>query len=783
MKIALLSSGAIIAMSLGTSVPAHAQEAQADEQTDLKPTEQSSASEAAEERDRSAASPDETSGADILVTAQRRAERVQDIPLAISAFGGEQVAKMGMVSIENVAPRVPSFYFGSFGASRPQLYIRGIGTRSFDPGSESSVGVFVDEVYLGRASGSFGSLKDVERIEVLRGPQGTLYGRNTIGGAINVITKGPTSTFEGELEAGISNYDGYELFGAVGGPITSDDSVMFRVAGWRTYRDGYMTNLTTGTRFQGLDNWGGRARLAFRPAAGFRIDLTAEVIDDGDEAAFAGFNLGSGPARNPTTGVVTPPNPRATFLGRPGTTPIVYTGGNQGFLSFDPFLDRRTTSYVGRLEYDTSFATLTSISSYRKLRINDGRDLEGSSLDVINQLSRERSKQFTQEIRLTSDPDGAASFGGALDWIVGGFYYRDRSERSDIFNLGTNSVIALLSGGPQTSTALSDYQIDSYALFGQATLHLGEKFDLTLGARYTRDEKRAVQEGRNTRPGVPLVAVPFTVDNSANYTSFDPRIVATYKITPDINVYASYSTGFKSGGFQYVPFSRAQANVLFEPEDIKAYEIGFKSEFLDRTLRLNVAAYYYDYKDLQVSRIVDLGGGAAASLITNAASSTVKGVDVEIFARPSQNIDFSVAYGYLDASYDEYIFNATQNFSGTDLVRAPNHSVNVGAEWRIPVTPESGLTLRADYSLLDTFFHEPGEANPNFGGATSLTREPSYGLLDLRAAYEWGNFRVTGYVTNVFNTDYRRTVLALGSTLSSFPGQPRIYGLRVGYRF
>ncbi len=402
---------------------------------------------------------------------------------------------------------------------------------------------------------------------------------------------------------------------------------------------------------------------------------------------------------------------------------------------------------------------------------------------MINQLSRERSRQFTQEFRITSNPDGAASFGGALDWIIGAFYYRDRSNRQDVFNLGNDSVVALLSGGPQTSVALSDYQIDSYAAFAQATLHLGERFDITVGGRYTRDEKRAIQAGTNTRPGVPLVAVPFTVDNEATYTSFDPRFVATFKFTPDINVYASYSTGFKSGGFQYVPFAASQANVLFEPEDIKTYEIGFKSEFLNRTLRLNIAAFKYDYRDLQVSRIVDLGGGAAASLITNAAASTIKGVDVELLARPSRNIDISVAYGYLNAKYDSYVFNATQDFSGTRMVRAPQNSINVGAEWRIPTGDDSGLTLRADYALLDEFFHEPGEADPRFGGATSLSREPSYGLLDLRAAYEFGNFRVTGYVTNLTKERYRRTVLALGSTLSDFPGQPRIYGLKVGYRF
>lgn len=156
---------------------------------------------------------------DIIVTAQRRAERVQDIPVAITAFGADQLARTGVVSIDTIAPRVPSFYFGSFGAARPQLYIRGIGTRSFDPGSESSVRVFEDEVYLGRSSGSFGSLKDIERIEVRRGPQGTLYGRNTIGGAINVITKAPTPQFEATVEAGISNYKGREVFTAAGGCV------------------------------------------------------------------------------------------------------------------------------------------------------------------------------------------------------------------------------------------------------------------------------------------------------------------------------------------------------------------------------------------------------------------------------------------------------------------------------------------------------------------------------------------------------------------------------------
>lgn len=403
---------------------------------------------------------------DIVVTAQRREERVQDIPLAISAFTGEQLAKAGVVSLETVAPRVPSFYFGSFGATRPQLYLRGIGTRSFDPGSESSVGVFTDEVYLGRASGSFGSLKDVNRIEVLRGPQGTLYGRNTIGGAINVITNGPTPEFQATAEAGVSNYNGWDVFGAVGGPLTSDATVMFRVAAWHAERDGYVTNLTTGNSFQGVENTGLRGRLAFQPTDRFRIDLTAEYITDGDGAAFGGINQGTG-----RTAAGALANPATAFFAAASRLPAlrVPTSLREGFLNYDPTLDRTANSYIARLEYDADFATFTSVSSFRQLEATDTRDLDGSSLDTISQTGIEESDQFTQEFRLTSNPEGALSFGGRLDWIVGAFYYKDESSRADLFRLGEDSAVRAALGTPAFDNVFTDYESSSYAFFGQAT--------------------------------------------------------------------------------------------------------------------------------------------------------------------------------------------------------------------------------------------------------------------------------------------------------------------------
>jgi len=715
----------------------------------------------------------------IVVTAQRRSEKAQNIPIALSAFGAAQLERTGVVSIENIAARVPSFYFGSFGALRPQLYIRGIGTRSFDPGSESSVGVFVDEVYQGRSSGSFGALKDIERIEVLRGPQGTLYGRNTIGGAINVITKAPTPELQGQFEGGVSNYNGWEVFGALSGPVTPDKSVLARVSAWHNQRDGYVRNLRTGTRFQGIDNTGVRLRLAVDPGDGLKIDLTGEYLHDGNRAAFGGFSQGTGPSA-----AGAPANPRAVFFAagsKVGNAVLPAADLRSGTLSSDPTLDRDAYSLIGKIEKDLGFATITSVSAFKQLDVADSRDLEGSSLAVIDQSSVEHSKQFTQELRLTSNPGGP--LGDNIDWILGAFYYHDASKRTDRFDIGIDSAVRAAAGTPAVDTAGSIYKIKSYAFFGQATAHIGDHFEVTIGGRYSHDEKQATQSGTTT-DALPIIAVPFVTTNKASYSSFDPRIVATWKFTPDVSVYASYSTGFKSGGFQYVPFNLGAANTLFDPEDIKTFEVGLKSEWFDRKLRFNLAAFHYDYKNLQVSRIIDTASGPQ-TLISNAASSKIDGVDVEILFRPVSFVDLSIAYGYLDAKYDKYVFNQGQNlvFDDTALVRAPKHTLNVGAEGRIPVGADARLTLRADYSVLATFYHEPGEGDNRFGSGIPLTREPSYGLLDLRASLELGSFRVTAYATNVTNKNYRRTVNALGSTVVGFAGQPRIVGAKVGYSF
>ena len=706
---------------------------------------------------------------EILVTAQRRAQSMQDIPVAITAMSSEQIEATGISGVDSLATQVPNFYFGSFGAVRPQLYIRGIGTRSFDPGSESSVGVFADDVYYGRSSGSFGAMKDIERIEVLRGPQGTLYGRNTIGGAINVITKAPTDYVTGDFEAGLSNYGGWNLFGAIGGPVAGD-VVAMRVALWTTQRDGYSVNLTTGNKFQGIENTGGRLRLTLKPTSELKIDLGADFMIDGNKAAFSGFNQGTSTDSN------------AVFFAAPeftGTEPVSLY---KGYLVHDPVLDRHAQTYSAKIDYSNDDLSITSISAYRHLDSYDGRELEGSSLDVLQQLTDEWSNQFTQELRLTSAPGGGLSLNGLVDWIVGAYYYHDDSERIDTFPMGENwSYYETTTSAVDVSA--SRYYSDAVAVFGQAEVHLSDALTLTLGARYSHDTKRADQSGATTDPGLPLISVPFSTSNKITSSSFDPRVVIDYKISGDASIYASFSTGYKGGGFQYIPFTEAVANTTFRPETLTAYEAGFKTDWLNRKLRVNGAVFWYDYKDLQVARILGTVS-SATPLIDNAASSTIKGLELEVTAHPTDSTTLGFSYGYLDAKYNDFVYNASIDFSNTRMVRAPEHSFSVYAEQSIALGGGKGLVLRADYSYMSDFYHEPGEGNIAYGVGTPLTKENGYGLLNLRAGLDLGTMRVTAYMTNVTDEAYRRTILYLpnGSSVA-FAGEPRIYGASVSYKF
>ncbi|GAB3369923.1 TonB-dependent receptor [Spongiibacter taiwanensis] len=703
------------------------------------------------------------------MTAERRSQSIQDIPASISAFDERAIRDGGIVDVSAVAPKVPGFYAGGFGTSRPQLYIRGIGTRQFDPGSESSIGVFVDEAYLGRTGGVLGTLKDVQRIEVLKGPQGTLYGRNVIGGVVNVVTKAPTEEFEAEAEAGIGNYSSRNVYGAVSGPLNEDNTVLGRISLWDSYREGYMTNLNSGENPQGLDNTGGRGRLQFKPSDRLRVDLIGEFArDTGD--SFQGESIGS------TT------NPNGILLGT--GTPTKSSNPYKQYYSSDTDYSRDIDSFNARVEYDFDAGTLVSISTYREMTYSDDRDFDNTDLDVIRQISDEESEQTSQELRFVSNPDGNLSFDGKVDWIVGLYYFNDESTHTDTFLYGEDSVIydPTVPGGQRDLTG-GDFKTKSTAYFGQATIMLTEKLDMTLGLRYTKDEKESVMYGE-TNDSSPLVSADFTTVNpTSEFTSTDPKIVFNYVLSDDASVYASYSQGFKSGGYQYTPLTAEQAGQVFDPEELVALELGFKSQWLDNSLTFNGAIYQFDYTDIQVSRVVQLPNGSTPSLIDNAGESEIRGLEADLMYRPTYALTLSLAYAYTDAEYKDYVASDAVDYSGTRMVRAPEHSFNLGAEYLFEIGGGMELVLRGDYSYMSKFYHEPGEANAKYGSTAPFTKEDGYGLTNLRATINKDNWRFALWANNVFDEEYRSTILALPGQVINIYGLPRTFGATVSWSY
>ncbi|AKH68250.1 outer membrane receptor protein [Spongiibacter sp. IMCC21906] len=714
-----------------------------------------------------AASRESTALEEVVVTAERRSQSIQDIPASISAFDENAIRDGGIVDVSAVAPKVPGFYAGGFGTSRPQLYIRGIGTRQFDPGSESSIGVFVDDAYLGRTGGVLGTLKDVQRIEVLKGPQGTLYGRNVIGGVINVVTKGPTDEFEAEVEAGIGNYNSKNLFGAVSGPLDEEGKIKGRAALWHSYREGYMTNLNSGEHPQGLDNTGGRLRLDFTPTDRLRIGLIGEFAEDSGDS-FQGESIGS------TT------NPDGTLLGTGSPT----KSGNKfkQFYNTDTDYNREINAFNAKIEYDFDAGTLVSISTFRDMTYVDDRDFDNTDLDVMRQISDEDSEQLTQEIRFVSNPDSSLSFDGKVDWIVGFYYFQDESVHTDTFLYGEDAVIYDPSID-QVDVTGGDFDTTSTAYFGQATINLSENLDMTLGLRYTKDQKESVMFGTTTDAS-PLVSADFNVVNpESEFTSTDPKIVFNYRLGEDASVFASYSQGFKSGGYQYTPLTASQASIVFDPEELEAYEVGFKSQWLGRSLTFNGSVYQFDYTDIQVSRVVELADGSTPSLIDNAGESRIRGLELDLLYRPLASLTLSFAYAYTDAKYLSYVASEGVDYSDTRMVRAPEHSFNIGAEYYTPIGNGMDLILRADYAYNDEFFHEPGEADAKYGSTAPFTKEDAYGLASLRATVTNDEWRFSLWANNVLDEEYRSTILALPGQVINIYGLPRTFGASVSWTY
>jgi iron complex outermembrane receptor protein len=681
---------------------------------------------------RAQSSGDDSTLEEVVVTARRRAENVQDVPISITQVSGAQLAASGIGDFRELDGVVPNMVQTGLESNvSPTISIRGIGSDARNIGFESGVSMYVDGVYTGRPVSWMGELVDVDSIEVLRGPQGTLFGKNTIAGAINITTTKPSDKFRASGELELGDYSLVRATASLSGPIS--DKVFVGVSGFKTERDGYQKNLFDGRDLWDKNDYGGRIQLRFAPSDNLDILLEA----DGLHEKLA-------------------PNVNTVISGLGSTA----ANGPRVVNINEPVFSERTIWGVNlNINYTLpNGGTLTSITAQRYNDVEFLSDDDGSPVPILFSDFLDEESQFTQEVRYASPSEGR------FRYVVGAYYLRqtvdtDRLSRAPAGGLAPFDI---------DITMQAKVQATDYAVFGQADYDLTDALTLTAGLRYTKIEKDVV---------VDLVgSVPFGIISLTNHRedqeadAVSPTLSLLYKVNENLNAYATVSRGFKGGGFNADFVSNP--NLAFDPEYVTNYEGGLKFEGFGRRLRANVAVYHMDYEDLQVSIFSPLGG----FIIDNAATATINGVEFDMEAKPFPGLTLNAGVGYNDASFDKYDSN-----SGNQLAFSPKWTSSFGAQYRFNLGGAGSLTARGEYSYRSSYFSEVSN-DPD-------RQIKGYGLVNARLTWASPDdrFQVQVWGENLSDKLYINDRGApLGGLLGSQSvvyGKPRTWGVRLIGKF
>jgi iron complex outermembrane receptor protein len=678
---------------------------------------------------------------EIVVTAQRRSERLQDVPVTVTAFGAEEVKQARIREIDDVATRTPGLSFDAFPASQPRIAIRGIGSSDRGAAGDPSSAVFLDEIYLGRPAAVAFDAFDVSRIEVLKGPQGTLYGRNVVGGAINIVSNRPEFDrvdAAGELTAG--NYRRLEGAAYVNAPL-ADGKAAFRASGsWRTH-DGYVKNTFTGDRVEDQDTRSGRLQLAVQPQETLRLLLTVDGTRD----------RGAGPAQHVLDLDDTDPMSAFWTVDRDRK----HTAG-----STDGYQNRDTWGVRGQMDWDLPFATLTYLGSYRDLDYTAGYDFDGGNPSTnfvgISGSNAEDSHFSSHEVRLSALP------GSRVQWVAGLYKFNSKTARDDVLTLDI--------GGPGTEIYAQHAKLDSYAVFGDVTVPLNDAISLIGGLRYSKDKKdyRVANTGGDA---IFRADDFFDVSVSGTYDAVTYRAGANYHPVENQLYYVMVSKGFKSGGFQDTPSSAADAAQGFEPEYATQYEIGQKSTFLNGALTWNNTLYVMKYSDLQTKRTDGL------NIITdNAGKATIKGYETYLSWRPFAHARLVASYGYTDARFDEFVPEPGVDYAGNRISRTPKHKVVLSPSYDLPLGDRGELRFAVDYRYESHIYDDNSNTGPEQRPATSFFdgRIVYSAPSDKLALSLWGK-NLTNEVTRTYQAVF------LGANFGAY-NPPRTFGVTLSVK-
>jgi iron complex outermembrane receptor protein len=705
---------------------------------------------------------------EIIVTATKTgATQLQSTPIAITAFTATQLSQNKIDDVRGLVQFTPGLQISDTNGYA-QLYIRGVGSNTVYIGSDPSTTIQMDGVYLARPLAYFSDFLDVERVEVLRGPQGTLYGRNSVGGTINIISKKPSDTFTGEVEASVGTYNEYSVKGYVSGPVTGTP-LLFSLSGVRLSHDPYFENISTAGGIGNQDSYGLRGQV-YLP------------VGDQFEATFRADYSNSDEAIGGDSKLLQP-------IGVPADDAILGDYSKIAANSSDA-LRLENFGFALDMKYQVNDAvSLKSLTAYRSLISSEYTDSDASSTDTTRAIFDLGQHQISEEFNINADA-------GPLK-LVGGAYYFHENDREP--------ADVILPGFGLTHFQRPTLEDETYAFFAQGEYHFTDQWSAIVGLRWTRDSKDyditdfwtfagtpnpAIDILAPKLVGVPGFSSPFAIASTKSAQALTPKFGLNYQVTEDMLAYASITRGFKSGGFDFGSSGPVQQATGYGPEFLWSYEVGLKSQWLENRLRVNLDAFYYDYSDLQV----ELFTPPASAFTQNAAAASVKGIEAEIAGRPLPSVDLYTNVAYLDAQYDSYPgaqFKASPipfDASGKYLNDAPKWSFTVGGTYTYDTDSIGALYAGLDYHFQTTEFFSP--VNDGVNGISGYPgKQGSYGLLNLRLGWKSDDrlWNATMIARNLTGRQYITAAADYGgpalSTLIGRPGDPRTFVFLVSRKF
>jgi len=673
----------------------------------------------------------------IEVTSQKRVENIQEVPISVATFTAERMEKIGLRELKEVAEFIPNFSMTTTNDFSSTIKMRGVGAPSQNIGFDARVGLYLDGVYLGQSAALNQELLDLERIEVLRGPQGTLFGKNNIAGAVSLISEKPSEELSGYVSGSLGNYDYQQLNTVVNVPLT--DNFMTKFSYNQQKRDGFTENIVTGNNLNEVDNYSYRGQFRYLPVENVDINFSVDRLVS-ERLSFDGEAITDTLGNNVNT-----------------EAPLQ----NQVSIGLDPWEEKDISGEILTAEWALGNDHIVkSISGHRDTTIQYNNDFDFSVEDISALEYLDDYDQWSQELQFISPV-------GDFEYIAGLYLYHLDAHTERISNVGDETLTlftgiprevieygaslgdptaigALYAFQPGELSTIGDVETQSYSAFVNTSYQFSEMFELAAGLRYSEETKKVDWTISSIDPNTNVPVIPAfelangTVIDERTDNHFSPMISLNMTLNDELNAYAKYANAYKSGGYNVDFLTQAQldAGLEYNKETVDSYELGFKGLLLDGKLRFSSALFFAQYDDYQVNQLVDLGSGTTAISIRNAAEVETKGAEIEATYQVAEHLSLLTSFGVLDGEFTQYPGggNNGEDLSGTALPGVSDFTANLGAEYMYTLS-----SLAIDVTFAANYNYESGY-NSNLTGETSIpVGDPALGAtLDVGTVEAFG---------------------------------------------